>query len=165
MTNKKIDKDQEQFSQLLGETARAWRFELDRRLQPLGLSKSQWLVLLHAGGNGGDELTQKQLAGRVGVEGPTLVGLLDRMERDQWIERRSSPHDRRSKTVHLTAKALNTRQKIEEVATALRKELLAGIDEQDIDTCKRVLTHIRDSVCPKGDRDECTDGGTPQEDA
>lgn len=154
MAKKNIDKDQEQFSQLLGETARAWRFELDRRLQPLGLSKSQWLVLLHAGGNGGGELTQKQLAARVGVEGPTLVGLLDRMERDQWIERRPSPNDRRSKTVHLTDKALNTRQKIEAVAGQLRKELLAGVAEQDIAACKRVLTHIRESVCPKGARDE-----------
>ena len=56
---------------LVGETARLWRYALDQRLQPLGLSQAKWLVLLHLSRENG--LMQKQLARRVGIEPPTLA--------------------------------------------------------------------------------------------
>ena len=127
--------DQEQFSQLLGETARAWRLALDRRLGPLGMSQSQWLVVLHLG-RAREDLSQKELANRVGIECPTLVGLLDRMEREDWIVRRPSPTDRRSKTVHLTAKAEQVRQEVETLAADLQQELLHDLSQDDIDNCR-----------------------------
>ena len=96
--------DSETFGLLLGETARAWRTRLDQRLRPLGLSQAKWLVLLHLNLAKAD-LTQRELSARLGIEGPSLVRLLDRMEADGWVERRVSPSDRRAKTVHPTAKA------------------------------------------------------------
>jgi len=132
----------EQMSQLLGETARAWRFALDRRLAPLGLSRSQWLVLFHAG-RAASPLTQTELAQRVGVEGPTLVGLLDRMEREGWIERRPDPSDRRCKVVCLTGKACDIRHRIEDAASRLREELLDGLPEQDLDRIIDILAQIK----------------------
>ncbi len=132
----------EHMSQLLGETARAWRFALDRRLAPLGLSRSQWLVLFHAG-RSEDPLTQTELAQRVGVESPTLVGLLDRMEREGWIERRPDPSDRRCKVVCLTERANEIRHQIEETASRLREELLEGLPEEAIDRIIDILAQIK----------------------
>lgn len=133
----------ERVSQLLGETARAWRFALDRRLAPLGMSRSQWLVLFHAGRNQ-QPLTQKELAQRAGVESPTLVGLLDRMEREGWIERRPDPTDRRCKTVCLTPKAHRVRDQIESAASSLREDLLSGLADADIDRMIETLARIKD---------------------
>lgn len=132
----------EHMSQLLGETARAWRFALDRRLAPLGMSRSQWLVLFHAG-RVDTPPTQTELAQRVGVESPTLVGLLDRMEREGWIERRLSQQDRRCKVVCLTQKAEQVRHEIEKVASQLREELLDGLADTDIDRMIEVLAHLK----------------------
>ncbi len=137
--------DTETFPVLLAETARAWRARLDQRLKPLGLSQAKWLVLLHLS-HGGDAMIQKDLACRMGIEGPTLVGLLDRMARDGWLERRESAEDRRSKTVHLTEKSNEILRKIKAVATELRHELLSGLSKSDLDQCTGTLRKIKEKA-------------------
>lgn len=102
------------------------------------------MVLLHVARV--DGMIQKDLAARVGIEAPTLVGLLDRMAEDGWIERRESNSDRRSKTVHLTPKASDTIKQIKTAATQLRRELLAGIAPKEIDICADVLTRIKERI-------------------
>ena len=74
-----------EFGLLLFGTARAWRTRLDQRLRPLGLSQGKWRTLIHLS-QGGNKLTQKEIADRMGIEEPTLAGLLDRLQEDGWIE-------------------------------------------------------------------------------
>ncbi len=131
------------FGQALFETGRAWRMCLDRRLQPLGLSQAKWRTLINVA-RVGEGVTQKVLAERMGVEGPTLVGLLDRLARDRWLERRASEDDRRVRRVYLTPRARDALREIEVVAAALREELFTGLSEDDLLQCLRVLRHIRD---------------------
>ena len=76
--------DIEKLGFLLHETSRAWRTKLDQRLKPLGLSMGKWTTLAHLA-RGGDKLTQAEGAVRVGVEEPTLAGILNRLEDDGWI--------------------------------------------------------------------------------
>ena len=90
----------DEFGLVLFGTARAWRTKLDQRLRPLGFSQGKWRTLMNLS-RGGDKLTQKEIAERMGIEEPTLAGLLNRLESDGWIERRESPADRRCKIVHL----------------------------------------------------------------
>lgn len=132
----------EHFGQMVGETARAWRLALDRRLQPLGLSQARWLVLLHLA-RAEQPLTQKELAARIGIESSTLVGQLDRMARDGWVERRPTAADRRCKQVHLTARAHHVIGRIETAAAALRAELYRGLSEAELRRCMRLLTRIK----------------------
>jgi len=136
---------QEQLGMTLGEVSRCWRAKLDERLRPLGLSQSRWMVLLHLSKRG-DGVVQKALAEWLGIEGPTLVRILDRMTADGWIERRESSTDRRAKTVHLTAHSRSVIQKINAVAVKLRAELLAGIAESDLEACMRVLRQIKQTA-------------------
>lgn len=130
------------FCTLLGETGRSWRYRLDQRLKPLGLSQAKWITLLKLAG-AEDGMTQKELAERLGIESPTLARLLDRMAADGWIERRGSNVDRRSKTVHLCPKSQAILAQIDAVAARLRAELLDGISAADLRTCMKVLNHIK----------------------
>ena len=123
-------------------TARAWRTRLDQRLRPLGLSQGKWRTLIHLS-QGGNKLTQKEIAERMGIEGPTLAGLLDRLQDDGWIERRGSAEDRRCKTVHLQRRSKSVLDKIFNTAHDLRAELIEDISQRDLDTCIRVLSKIR----------------------
>ena len=134
--------DAENFGALLGETGRVWRTMLDERLRALGLSQEKWLALLHIH-RGGQALTQKELATRLGIEGATLTALLDRLMRDDYVERREAEGDRRSKTVHLTPKAQHLMKQITAVAAQLRREMLAGIPERDLGVCIRTLKRIQ----------------------
>ena len=92
--------DPETFGPLLGGTARAWQMKLDQRLKPMGLSQAKWRTLIHLS-RAPEPLTQSQIAERTGIEEPTLVSLLHRLEKEGWVMRKNSARDRRCKTVHL----------------------------------------------------------------
>jgi MarR family transcriptional regulator for hemolysin len=135
--------DPEQIGLLLNNTWLAWRAKLDRRLRPLGLSQGKWRTLAHLA-QGGDQLSQSELAARMGIEEPTLVGLLSRLESDGWIRRRDASHDRRCKNVQLARKSSRVLHEIFDTARQLRHELIETVPERDLQTCMRVLTKIRE---------------------
>jgi MarR family transcriptional regulator for hemolysin len=134
--------DEDVFGPLLHGTARAWRLKLDQRLKPMGLSQAKWRTLLHL--SVADEpLTQAEIAARLGIEEPSLVTLLHRLENERWVERRGSSRDRRCKTVHLCVRAERVIARINKTATALRRELLTDIQPKELRICMRVLDQIR----------------------
>jgi len=126
-------------------TARAWRTKLDQRLRPLGLSQGKWRTLIHLS-QGGNNLTQREIAERMGIESATLAGLLDRLQSDGWIERRGSAQDRRCKTVHLQRRSKAVLDKIFNTAHDLRAELIENISQRDLETCVTVLSKIKEKA-------------------
>lgn len=142
----------------IGRVARRWRARLDARIAAFGLTESRWLALLDLARNG-DGVTQKELAARLAIEAPSLVRTLDWLEREGLVERRGVAHDRRAKTVHLTAKAAPLLRRIEEVAARVRAEILAGIPEDDLATCLRVLERAALNLAATPDAEEPADGG------
>ncbi len=135
----------ETFGQLLHGTARAWRQKLDQRLKPMGLSQAKWRTLMHLS-LAGDALTQSEIAARLGVEESSVVTLLHRLEREDWITRSSSPLDRRCKMVLLGRRAERVIAQINSKAETLRHELLSGISTSHLQTCMNVLARIRESA-------------------
>jgi MarR family transcriptional regulator for hemolysin len=134
--------DNDAFGPLLHGTARAWRLKLDERLKPLGMSQARWRTLLHLS-RATEPITQAELAARLGVEEPTLVNLLHRLEESGWVKRVTSPHDRRCKTVKLEPRARRVIVKITAAAHQLRHELISGINRKELETCMRVLSAVR----------------------
>jgi len=135
--------DPETFGPLLHGTARAWRLKLDERLRPMGLSQAKWRTLLllsltpHS-------LTQAEIASHLGIEEPTLVALLHRLEEEGWVSRRNSPRDRRCKTVHLQRRAYRVIGRINATALELRHDLIRDVSLRDLQTCMRVLNQVRE---------------------
>lgn len=125
----------------IAQIARRWRARLDARIADFGLTEARWLALL-ALSRGGDGLTQKDLANRLLIEGPTLVRTLDWLERQGLVERRESTQDRRAKTLHLTARARPLIHRIEAAATLVRAEILGGIPEDELAGCLAVLERV-----------------------
>ncbi|MNF31329.1 Transcriptional regulator SlyA [compost metagenome] len=133
--------DPHRFAMQLAQLSRSWRAELDRRLVGLGLSQARWLVLLHL--SRFEELpTQRELAQSVGVEGPTLARLLDSLEAQGLVSRQAVPEDRRAKKISLSPPAQPLIEKIEAISTQLRKELFAGIDDEELRRCQQVHARI-----------------------
>jgi MarR family transcriptional regulator, transcriptional regulator for hemolysin len=142
--------DWETFGPLLHGTARAWRQKLDERLKPMGLSQAKWRTLLHLS-LAQDDLTQAEIAARLGVEEPSVVTLLHRLEKEGWVVRRNSSHDRRCKFVHLGRRAQRVIAGINATAEKLRRELLADISDSDLQMCMKVLARIQERA-EKADR-------------
>jgi MarR family transcriptional regulator, transcriptional regulator for hemolysin len=134
--------DVDLFGPLLHGTARAWRLKLDERLKPMGLSQAKWRTLMHLSVAPGP-LTQAEIASHLGIEEPTLVTLLHRLESDRWVARKNAAHDRRCKTVHLAPRAQRVIEQIRSTAFKLRHELLDDISPAELRICMRVLDRIR----------------------
>src|SRR6266550_4072682 len=134
--------DYETFGPLLHGTARAWRLKLDERLKPMGLSQAKWRTLMHLSVAPGP-MTQAEIASHLGIEEPTLVTLLHRLEGERWVARKNASHDRRCKTVHLAPRAQRVIEQISSAAFKLRHELLDDISPAELKACVRVLDRIR----------------------
>ncbi len=134
----------ELFAESLHLAAHGWRTALDRRLRPLGYSRSRWMVLLHVSLK--DGISHRELADRLGIEAPTVVRLIDRMEAEGLLGRRASETDRRVKHLHLSAAGRKEVERIRASAAEVRKEALAGLDKAELSTTLNVLQKIRTTL-------------------
>lgn len=128
------------FGGRMAQVVRRWRQALDRRLKVYGLSEATWLALLHLSRRETPP-RQKDLAEAMGIEGPSLVRLLDALEAEGLI-RRQIDDDRRTKTIHLTPRARKQLVKIEAAVAAVRAEVLGGISDAEMATAWQVLEKI-----------------------
>src|ERR1700723_4550957 len=92
---------EERFSGALHNTSRAWRQALDRRLKYLGVSQASWMTIAVAA-KARAPLSQSELADRLGVEGATMVAMVDRLVKAGLVSREPSTTDRRGKRIVLT---------------------------------------------------------------
>jgi MarR family transcriptional regulator for hemolysin len=83
---------------------------------------------------------QGLLAEDMGIEGPSLVGLLDPLCAAGLVERRPDPQDRRAKTLHLSEAGRELAVVVEQAVDALRARLLQAVDDKDLAAALRVLS-------------------------
>jgi len=129
-------------SSVLHNTARAWRQGIDRQLKDLGVSQAGWMTIAMVA-KAAEPPSQKQLADLLGVEGPTIVAMVDRLVTSKLVVREASTHDRRVKLIRLTpaGDALYDRVKI--VADAFRTSVLEGLDPAAIEAATVLLETIQ----------------------
>lgn len=78
-----------------------------------------------------DGLTQSEMHKRIGIEQPTAVRTLDRMERDGLILREQSPTDRRALFIKLTEKGIQYKETIQDCTKELNGYALRGFTDND----------------------------------
>ncbi len=114
-------------------------------MRPLGMSQATWRTLFWLERHG-EGITQRALAEYMGIEGPTLVRLLDNLERSGLVERRPSPTDRRANTLHLTSKARPVLKTINRIADELRAEFLEGLDDEALRITRDVMLRMAENA-------------------
>ena len=136
---------QTRLSSALHNTARAWRQGIDRQLKDLGVSQAGWMTIAMVA-KASEPPSQKQLADLLGVEGPTIVAMVDRLVTAKLVVREASTQDRRVKLIRLTpaGDALYARVKVE--ADAFRTSVLEGLDPAAIDAATALLETIRTRI-------------------
>src|SRR5260370_35808556 len=81
--------------------ARRLRQAVDSELGAYGLTEATWRPLAYVG-RLGEGVRQRELAAALGIEGPSLVRLLDNLERRGLIERREQAGARQSRGIYPT---------------------------------------------------------------
>ena len=91
-------------------------------------------------------LSQTELADRMRIEPPTLVGILDRMERDGWIRRDGDKEDRRRKLVQPTPAAKPVWSKIVAAAKRMRSRATRGMTATQLAQLKKLLGMVQNNL-------------------
>jgi len=137
-------------------TAHTFERSLNDELTPHGITFRQCQVLGWLALEG--ELSQVQLADRLRIEPPTLVGILDRMEKAEWIRRRSCDEDRRRKMIAPAASAKPIWEKVVACARRIRAEATEGITAEELLQLKATLEKIRRNLTARHAAASLADG-------
>jgi len=125
-------------------TSHSYQGALNQELIPYGITFRQFQVigwLVYEG-----PLSQVDLAERMMIEPPTLVRILDRMERDLWIKRESDPGDRRRKVVKVLPEAKPIWSQMVACLKRLRKKATEGMTATDMETLKSLLMQVQENL-------------------
>jgi MarR family transcriptional regulator for hemolysin len=125
----------------LGVLQRTFRTAAEKEIGHLGISHAAAWALVTIGRQGSGA-RQGVVADLIGVEGPTLVRTLDHLVAAGLVERHEDASDRRAKTLHITPEGSAIQVQIEAMLQALRNKLFAGIPDNEIAGCLRVLSML-----------------------
>src|SRR5215475_16145526 len=120
-----------EIGRLVTRLGRIWRRESDQALSDHGLSYATAIPLVLLSRQG-ENVRQGVLADELGIEGPSLVRLIDLLEAEGLVERREDPTDRRAKTLHLTALGETKVEEINRVLRRARASLLKDIGGDEL---------------------------------
>ncbi len=93
-----------------------------------------------------DGMTQKEIANRIGIEAPTIVPIIDKLEEQGIVIRRPDQNDRRNNLIFLTDKSETKWELIIECALELEKASRQGVSDEELEITKRTLRKIAQNV-------------------
>lgn len=133
--------DRALFAKHILAVARLWRRAADQVLDDCGLSHALAMPLLVLS-RLGDHVRQGVIAERLGIEGPSLVRIVDLLVADGLVTRAGDPGDRRAKIISLTDSGLTSVAEIERILGAMRLDLLADISDAELEVVVDVLGRL-----------------------
>lgn len=131
------------YTQTLVMTGRQWRRVADTVAERHGINEAKALPLVMMA-RMGDAPRQNALAEAVGVEGPTLVRLLDQLEKAGMVVRKEDPGDRRAKVLSLTKAGSRVVAEMEVELDRVRGAMFADVSPADLEASLRVFRTVQD---------------------
>ena len=133
---------------LIHDVARLMRTAFDRGTASIGLTRSQWWVMVYLYRQ--DGLTQTELAEVLDLGKVTLGGLIDRLEAKGWVKRQPDPVDRRVKRIFLTDQAGDVTSKMVVVGRNLMGEVTQGMSRDEHDQLVDLLVGLKANLLEAG---------------
>jgi MarR family transcriptional regulator, transcriptional regulator for hemolysin len=113
-------------------------FDAAVREEGLTLARARTLFAIARRG----PLTQKDLAEELEIETPTLVRVLDGMEKQDLILRSEDATDRRAKRIDMTPTGREAFKRVHALASELRGQIAEDISAEEIETALAVVRRL-----------------------
>lgn len=133
--------DDEYIGYVLSDVARLIRTVFDRRVRDIGLTRAQWLVLTRLYRRPG--ASQTELADMLEIDRASAGRMIDRMQKNGWVERRADDGDRRINRLHLTADARRAHSDMWAIAEATVDDALAPLSAAERDQFTRLAARVK----------------------
>jgi len=134
--------------QLLAQVCRLTGHHLRTHMEKLGLHRGQGFALVHLWHH--DGVPQRDLAEAMHIRPASVTNMLQRMERDGWIERKRDDEDQRVVRVFITSKAKGLRDKAQTVFAQMEDELNAVYTKEEQKTLRALLLKLHDHFADAG---------------
>jgi MarR family transcriptional regulator, transcriptional regulator for hemolysin len=141
-------KESRRFGFLLKDVSRLYAQRFEQHAASLGLTLAQCKALMRLADCEG--VSQVRLAELTDLEPMTLLRILDRMESEGWLERRSDPRDRRVRCLYLTGKAKPLLDDIRRLIDLTWGEAFAGIPKRRSELVMELLDTVRSNFIALG---------------
>ena len=137
-------------NELMGKIHRGMRRFFEFQMKKYGITPPQFEVLISLWTE--DGLVLSDLSKRLSRDGPTITGIIDRMEKKQLVRRERSTRDRRIIKVFLTAKAREMKDELTELQYTAGKDIIENFSKKDIETLEhllaKLLANIEEKIFP-----------------
>ncbi|MGH8248758.1 MAG: MarR family winged helix-turn-helix transcriptional regulator [Gammaproteobacteria bacterium] len=97
----------------------------------------------------GAPLTMTELSKRLMVSNGNVTGVVDRLVREGYVERRPSPNDRRVQLISLTPDGLRSFRNVAGEHERWVAELFSGMAEEEVSQLAALLTRAHESLKTK----------------
>ena len=142
---------EEEFGFRVARIARRIRQAVDAEVRAYGLTEATWRPLAYLG-RLGEGIRQKELAHTLGIEGPSLVRLLDSLERRGLVERREDESDLRARGIYLTKAGRQLQSRVLKISEGIQRRLLSAVRKSDLEACDRAFHAIETALDQAIDR-------------
>lgn len=129
---------------LIHDVSRLRRIVFDQYVEPLGVTRSQWWVLVYLARH--DGMIQSDLAQVLELGKAALGGLIDRLEASGLVERRSDAVDRRVKRVYLSKQATQLIKHMHVKSRETSDKILEGLSVEERNTLVKLLTVVKTNL-------------------
>ena len=119
-------------------------------LSKKGVTRVQWIALYYLGNR--RTISQRDLASDMKIKESTVVRLIDRMEREELVQRKKSDKDKRVINLILTEKGQRYREELLPEGHKFNDIVSAGITEEEMNVFKSVLDKMVNNI--RGHMDE-----------
>ncbi len=133
--------DDEYIGYVLSDVARLIRTVFDRRVRDIGLTRAQWLVLTRLYRRPG--ASQTELADMLEIDRASAGRMIDRMQKNGWVERRSDSEDRRINRLYLTADARRAHREMWAIAETTVDDALAPLSTAEREQFTRLAARVK----------------------
>ena len=129
---------------LIHDVSRMRRSVVDRLLQPLGLTRSQWWVLSFL--EKCDGLTKSMLASELKLSRSSLDGLLKRLIENKLLRLEKDPEDLRRSRIFLTKAGRSLLRSVRSTTAQAEDFVISNIDQEKLRTSVQTLTSMRSNM-------------------
>lgn len=120
--------------------SRMMRQDFDRRIANVGVTRSQWSMIVAVARHPGS--TQRQVSELLEMSEASAGRLIDRLCADGLLERQERNDDRRARSVFVTDKAKPILEQLGEIARASEGRVFQGLSEDDLGQLSRLLDKV-----------------------
>ncbi|NMM39630.1 MarR family winged helix-turn-helix transcriptional regulator [Pseudoalteromonas arctica] len=129
----------------MGRVHRLCREAITAVVEPLGLTQSRWIAMIHIN-HLTEGATQQLLAHSLGIEMPSLTRTVKQLEQQQLIIRCVDEDDKRSRKIYFTEQGQQLLNTLKVLIVDVKQQLYAGLTTEQLDTMAYGLVQMEENA-------------------